>query len=68
MRIFQTRPNLMKALADNKLNMTKKLKFILGRIQSLGKGENAGYQDFLLFPQSFQKASFFKLLKVGIVW
>ena len=23
----------------------------------LGKGENAGYQHFLLFPQYFQKAS-----------
>ena len=25
---------------------------------SVGKEENAGYQDFLLFPQCFQKASF----------
>ena len=24
----------------------------------LGKGENAGYRHFLLFPQCFQKASF----------
>ena len=24
----------------------------------VGKGENAGYQHFLLFPQCFQKASF----------
>ena len=24
----------------------------------VGKGENAGYQHFLLFLQSFQKASF----------
>ena len=33
----------------------------------MGKGENAGYQHFLLFPQYFQKASFSGLLKVGIV-
>ena len=33
-----------------------------------GKGENAGYQHFLLFPQCFQKASFSGSLKVGIVW
>ena len=24
----------------------------------VGKGENAGYQHFLLFPQCFEKASF----------
>ena len=30
----------------------------------VGKGENAGYQHFLLFPQWFQKASSFGSLKV----
>ena len=34
----------------------------------VGKGGNAGNQHFLLFQQCFQKASFPKLLKVGIVW
>ena len=34
----------------------------------VGKGENAGYQHFLLFPQYFQKASFSSSLKVGSVW
>ena len=34
----------------------------------VGKGENAGYQHFLLFPTTFQKASSSGLLKVGIVW
>ena len=34
----------------------------------MGKGENAGYQHFLLFPQCFQKLSFLGSLKVGIVW
>ena len=49
----------LKALADNKLNATKELKFVLGREENiLGKGENAGYQHFLLFPQCFQKSSF----------
>ena len=33
----------------------------------MGKGENAGYQHFLLFPQCFQKASFPGSLKSGIV-
>ena len=34
----------------------------------VGKGENVGYQHFLLFPQCFQKAYFPGLLKVVIVW
>ena len=34
----------------------------------VGKGENAGYQHFLLFQQCFQKASPLGSLKVGIVW
>ena len=33
----------------------------------VGKGENAGYQHFLLFPQCFQKPSSIGLLKSGIV-
>ena len=34
----------------------------------VGKGENAGYQHFLLFPQYFQKAPLTGSLKVEIVW
>ena len=34
----------------------------------VGKGENAGYQHFLLFPPCFQRASFPGSLKVGIEW
>ena len=30
----------------------------------VGKGSNAGYQHFLLFSQYFQKASFFKVVKI----
>ena len=59
----------LKAFADNKLNATVKLKFVLEWIENIvGKGENADFQHFLLYPQSFQKASFLGLLKVGIVW
>ena len=36
--------------------------------KNVGKGENAGYQHFILFPHHFQKASFPGLLKFGIVW
>ena len=32
------------------------MKFALGRVENIvEKGENAGYQHFLLFPQCFQK-------------
>ena len=59
----------VKAFADDKINVTEKLKFVLGRVENMvGKGENAGYQHFLLFPQCFQKDSYTGLLKVGIVW
>ena len=34
----------------------------------MGKGENAGYQHFLLYQQSFHEASFPRSLKVRIVW
>ena len=34
----------------------------------MGKGENAGYQHFLIFPQYFQKASLIGSLKVVTVW
>ena len=45
----------MKAYADNKINVTEKLKFILGKLENIvEKGENAGYQHFLLFPQCFK--------------
>ena len=48
----------LKALADNKINYTEKLKFVLGRVENImEKGENAGYQHFLLFPKCFQKVS-----------
>ena len=58
-----------KGLADDKINVTQNLKFVLGRIENiLGKEENAGYQYFLLSPQCFQNACFSGLLKVGIAW
>ena len=54
----------LKAFADDKINVTEELKFVLGRVENIvGKGEN-----FLLFPQWFQKASYTGSLKVVIVW
>ena len=52
---------------QNKCNLNPD--FFFGRVENtVVKGENAGYQNFLLYPQCFQKASFSGLLKVGIVW
>ena len=56
-----------KAFTDDKMKVNKKLKFGLGRVESIaGKGENAGNQHFLLFSQCFQKLAFPEVLKVVI--
>ena len=45
----------LKAFADDSINVTERLKFVLGRVENIvGKGENAGYQHFLLFQRCFQ--------------
>ena len=45
--------------------MNEKLNSGLGRVENIaGKGQNAGYQHFLLFPQCFQKLSLSGSLKV----
>ena len=45
----------LKAFADEKINVNQKLKFYIRRVENIvGKGENAGHQHFLLFPQCFQ--------------
>ena len=42
---------------------------VFDRVENIvGKGENAGYQHFLLFLQCFEKASFPYMLKGVIVW
>ena len=53
--------------ANDKIIVTQILKFMLGRIENVvGKGENAAYQHFLIFP-SFQKLSFPEVSKVRIM-
>ena len=55
----------MKAFADEKLNLAEKLKLVLGRVENfVGKGENAGFQQFLTM---FSKGFYFTVIKVGIV-
>ena len=56
-----------KACTDDKWNIAKMT--ILGVENTVGKGENAGYHHFLLFPQCFPKPSLtLGSLKVEIVW
>ena len=48
--------NQMKAVADDKSNVANKMISVCDRVENIvGKGHNAGYQHFLLFPQCFQK-------------
>ena len=55
----------LKAFVDDKINVSEKLKFGLGRAENIvGKGENAGYHHFLFFPQCFLKAYCTGSLKV----
>ena len=49
----------LKIFAEDKMNVSEKLKFVFGRIGNIvGREENAGYKHFLLFPKYFQEASF----------
>ena len=50
----------LKAFADDRFNVASTRISVLGREENIvGKGENAGHQHFLLFPQCFfQKPSF----------
>ena len=48
----------LKAVADDKSNVTQNLKFVWGRVENIvGKGENAGNHHFLLSLNVFK--SFF---------
>ena len=43
--------------------MTQSLRFVSGKVENImGKGENAGYQHFLLFPKCFHSL-FFKVIQ-----
>ena len=46
----------LKAFADDKLKVAKMTIFLFDRAENtVGKGKNAGYQHFLLFPECFPK-------------
>ena len=58
-----------KVLADDKINLTEKIKFVPGRIENIfGKGQNAGNQHFLFFPLCLPKSCSTGSFKVVIKW
>ena len=53
----------LKASTEITSNATQNLKLVLERVDNIVvKGGNAGYKHFLLFPQSFQKPPFFRVV------
>ena len=47
----------LKAIADNKFDVTEMMISFLERVENIvEKGENAGYQHFLLFPNVFKSS------------
>ena len=61
--------NKLKTFADDKFNLAKMTISVFDRVENtVGKGEIAGYQHFLLFPQCFPKSFSLGSLKDGIVW
>ena len=64
---YRQNDNFNPVQIDDKINMAQTLNCIFGRVENVQEGEITGYQNFLLFPQCFQKTSFSESLKVGIV-
>ena len=72
---FNTLPNYkfldmskLEAIADEILNVAEMTISLCCLVEnSVGNGENAGDQHFLLFPWCFPKPSLLELLKVWIV-
>ena len=59
----------MKEFADDNFKFDKNERKLSKRVENtVGKGEIARYEQFLLFPQCFQKACFLGASKGVIVW
>ena len=59
----------LNTFTGDKLNIAKMTISFCNTVENtVGKGENAGYQHFLLFPQCFPITFSFGSSKVGIVW
>ena len=58
----------LKAFAEDKFNVVKMMISVFDTVVNIvGKGEHAGNQHFLLFPQCFPQAFFLRQFKVGVV-
>ena len=52
--MLSVRPSKLKAFADENSNVAQMMQFFFDWEENIvGKGENAGNQHFLLFPQCF---------------
>ena len=59
----------MKEFADDNFKFDKNGRKLSKRVENtVGKGEIAHYEQFLLFPQCFQKACFTGASKGVVVW
>ena len=59
----------LKQIADDIFKFDKNSRKFSERVENtVGKGDIAGYKQFLLFPQCFQKACFLEASKGVIVW
>ena len=63
-RIFAR--SILKELADDKIKMTKIMKFVPDWVENVGKGETDGYQHFLLFPQVIKRVLLLNCKKSGL--
>ena len=67
--LYQTALTKLKAFTNDTFSVAKTTIPVFDTGENIvGKGENDGYQHFLLFPQSFRNASNTGLLKYVIVW
>ena len=58
-----------KAFVEDNFSVIQMVQYFYDRVENIvGKGENAGYQHFPLFPQCFQKTFSSRWLTVGILW
>ena len=59
----------LKTFTEDNMNEPQMIICVFDREENIvGKGENAGYQHFLFFPQCSQAPSFSGSSEVGIVW
>ena len=58
----------IKAFAEDKVNLTQKLKFALGRVENCGEWRKSWLPAFSPYPTMFSNGYFLWSLKVLFVW